>query len=426
MDFSFLVNGILTSICFFTGVFLNSVCIYIFRQHAKEHTAPVIHYYLITLTLWQTGVLINGFLLYSFPNIYRIYFGSLESYQLVYPYVFAGANITMVATVWVILALTVDRYLALCKPLKHRYIGKRSRVKRIMILVSILSFLYNIPRFFEIVTKQLCTIKNNEKSCKYYVDRTAFAHNSLYHISYKIISQLLFVSLVPCFILFVLTMKISIAIRHAILRRKKLCPDMAEMNKTYKMSKPLSKEHKANIMLVLVIVKFLIATILPTTCDIIEKIVGANVFQESYFATIVVDISNFLIVLNCSTNFWVFLFYGQRFRKYCKKVFYHQILKSKEEKFESIIIDTTTHRYYGVTNSTSPYMTKFASQKESLVLKPKTSSNVKISLNNLHSFNYSNFELSSRHKTSDISINNKLTNTSSHMIRKISIQDRYY
>ncbi|CEF61195.1 G protein-coupled receptor, rhodopsin-like family and GPCR, rhodopsin-like, 7TM domain-containing protein [Strongyloides ratti] len=407
------------------GVFLNFICIYVFRQHSKEHTAPVIHYYLITLTLWQTAVLLNGFLLYSFPNMYRVYFGSLESYQLFYPYIFAGANITMVASVWVILVLTIDRYLALCKPLKHRYIGKRSRVKRIMILVSVLAFFYNIPRFFEIVTNKTCTNVNGTINCIYYVDRTPFAHNSLYHILYKIISQLLLVSLIPCFILFILTLKISLAIRHAILRRKKLCPDMAETSKVLKKSKPVSREHKANIMLVLIIVKFLISTILPTACDIIEKIIGAEVFQRSYFATIVVDISNFLIVLNCSTNFWVFLFYGQRFRKYCKRIFSNKLLRNAERYLESSfeIPYTRAQRNYDISNSTTPFVTKSVSYRDS---QKQRQLNVKFSINNLHSFNNSNFELSSRYKNPDLPIINKSSNISCYMIRKISAQDHFY
>lgn len=40
--------------------------------------------------------------------------------------------------------------------------------------------------------------------------------------------------------------------------------------------------------------------------------------MSSPMATLFVDISNFLVVLNCSTNFWIFLFWGKRFRKSCR------------------------------------------------------------------------------------------------------------
>lgn len=39
--------------------------------------------------------------------------------------------------------------------------------------------------------------------------------------------------------------------------------------------------------------------------------------MTSSLATLFVDFSNFLLVLNCSTNFWVFFFWGKRFRRCC-------------------------------------------------------------------------------------------------------------
>lgn len=94
-------------------------------------------------------------------------------------------------------------------------------------------------------------------------------------------------------------------------------------------------------MLVLVIAKFLISDILPTVVDVLEhvsltsryartilrsiepsltlcfQLVGNEVFMSSSLATLFVDFSNFLLVLNCSTNFWVFLLWGTRFRRSC-------------------------------------------------------------------------------------------------------------
>ena len=43
----------------------------------------------------------------------------------IYPYVYTFANTTHTGTVWIVLTLTIDRYLALCQPLKHRAIGKK-------------------------------------------------------------------------------------------------------------------------------------------------------------------------------------------------------------------------------------------------------------------------------------------------------------
>uniref|UniRef100_A0A183CDV3 G_PROTEIN_RECEP_F1_2 domain-containing protein n=1 Tax=Globodera pallida TaxID=36090 RepID=A0A183CDV3_GLOPA len=80
---------------------------------------------------------------------------------------------------------------------------------------------------------------------------------------------------------------------------------------------PELKEHRANVMLVVIIVKFLISDILPTVLDVFETFIGNEVFMASPLATLWVDFSNFLLVINCSTNFWVFLLYVRGFRQRC-------------------------------------------------------------------------------------------------------------
>lgn len=51
--------------------------------------------------------------------------------------------------------------------------------------------------------------------------------------------------------------------------------------------------------------------------------------MSSAWATLFVDFSNFLLVLNCSTNFWVFLIWGKRFRRSCFYLFTKTILIGK-------------------------------------------------------------------------------------------------
>uniref|UniRef100_A0AC35UD10 G_PROTEIN_RECEP_F1_2 domain-containing protein n=1 Tax=Rhabditophanes sp. KR3021 TaxID=114890 RepID=A0AC35UD10_9BILA len=322
IDLSFLLKTYFTTFGVFTGVCFNIICIYVFRCFAKSNSAPVIHYYLVTLTIWQTGVLINAFLLYSFPTFYRYYASEVDKYQLIYPYAYFGANITNTASMWVVLALTIDRYLALCKPLSHRYIGKRARVKKLMIIVSILAIIFCIPRFLEIETNKYCENVNNDSICHYQVQRSRI--NVTFQIVYRIVSGLLFVTLVPCIILFILTLKISFALHTAIIRRNTLCQNFGEKTK----KKSLPKEHKANIMLLLIISKFLISSILPTLNDIAERIIGEKAFVDSARATMIVDISNLLVVINCSTNFWVFLIYGKRFRQIFKRLVLRKLLVS--------------------------------------------------------------------------------------------------
>jgi hypothetical protein len=63
-----------------------------------------------------------------------------------------------------------------------------------------------------------------------------------------------------------------------------------------------------------VIVKFLASHLMPTALDVGEHLVGAAVFQSSRYAAFAVDLSNLLLVLSSSTNFWIYLLFGGTFR----------------------------------------------------------------------------------------------------------------
>ncbi|CCD64788.1 G-protein coupled receptors family 1 profile domain-containing protein [Caenorhabditis elegans] len=318
---SHLLNGYFTAFFVFTGIILNLLSVSIFLRKERAGT-PAIQYYLVTLTLWQTALLANAFLLYSFPNLWWGHLVSQGTYVYLYPYVYTFANTTHTGSVWIVLTLTIDRYLALCQPLKHRAIGKKRRVRRLMIVVSAMAVMFSIPRFFEVHVILICD--EDQLSCVATIDRTELFDNRLYWTIYHVILAMVFVTLLPCLILFALTLRITIALRSAIAKRKSLCAPNSDIDtrcKSIKSSRYNSsrKDHKSNIMLVLVIAKFLVSDILPTVIDVLEHVVGQSAFMRSPLASLFVDISNFLIVLNCSSNFWVFFVWGKRFRRSCRK-----------------------------------------------------------------------------------------------------------
>ena len=64
-------------------------------------------------------------------------------------YVWPCALIPQTCAVWLVVILTADRYIAICRPLHASQYSRRSRARRAVALVWILSILYNLPRFFE-------------------------------------------------------------------------------------------------------------------------------------------------------------------------------------------------------------------------------------------------------------------------------------
>uniref|UniRef100_A0A914X2M8 G-protein coupled receptors family 1 profile domain-containing protein n=1 Tax=Plectus sambesii TaxID=2011161 RepID=A0A914X2M8_9BILA len=317
---SFVLNGWATAACVVSGVVLNLFCIFIFvkRPGRTENETPVIQYYLVTLTAWQTALLLNAFLLYSLPTLLFGHIVTHGVYVLVFPYVYTLANMTHTGSVWIVLTLTIDRYLALCKPLTHRAIGKRTRVKRLMVIVSALAIVFCLPRFFEVIVVEYCS--ENGTDCSTHIQRSELPTNATYWMMYHIVAAVLFVTLVPCLLLFGLTVRISVALRHAGRKRESMCQAIMQKNlgRDAPMNSKSSNEHRSNVMLVLVIAKFLASDMLPTVLDMLEHVVGGDAFMGSKLATLAVDASNFLLVLNCATNFWIYVIWGKRFRQSCR------------------------------------------------------------------------------------------------------------
>ncbi|KAL3124793.1 hypothetical protein niasHT_003179 [Heterodera trifolii] len=418
---SWLLNGPLSLLFVLSGIVLNALCVVVFvrfRRNVSGGTTPIIHYYLISLAGWHSALLFNAFLLYCLPTML---WGSVVSsgpYVHLYPPTYALANATHTGTVWIILALTLDRYLALCMPFKHRIFSKRSRVKRLVVGLSIGALFFCLPRFFEVQTTVECyaldggaaallsgahatvtetagtealpvanaTVTYEEQQrqvpqqmntvygsaitkCDTFVQRTGLPENQLYRTIYHILLGSAFVTILPGVLTFVLTLRISIALGEARHRRKRLshcCAHLHSVDGTgagsttartttttiscnteresladnsvgekqhhriMSMSGAMTnggkkpslkrKEHRANVMLVVIIVKFLISDILPTVLDVFETFIGNEVFMASPLATLWVDFSNFLLVINCSTNFWVFLLYVRGFRQRCVRL----------------------------------------------------------------------------------------------------------
>jgi hypothetical protein len=70
-------------------------------------------------------------------------------YPYVYPFAYPLAIMFQVATVWINLAMSIDRFTAIHCPLKSLKFCTIRNANKIISLVFVLSFLYSLPRFLE-------------------------------------------------------------------------------------------------------------------------------------------------------------------------------------------------------------------------------------------------------------------------------------
>ena len=114
-------------------------------------------YILLTcLSICDLIVVINGMLLYGIPKVSNTY--ASETYFIIAPYVFPTFEMGSTGGIYFTMAICIERYFVVCRPLWYRAQAIASRTYTIPILVF--SVVYNIPRFFEIKTVKIHPYNN--------------------------------------------------------------------------------------------------------------------------------------------------------------------------------------------------------------------------------------------------------------------------
>ncbi len=227
-----------------------------------------------------------------------------ETFPWALPYVWAIASIAGTIAVWIVLLVTLDRYIAICMPFSE-HLRSLKRAKLAVIFVVLVAIIYNVPRFFEreVVVQELSGC-NNLRLIK--VKKTAFRKDKLYFLIYKTIAFLIFRALGPLSLLI-------LALR-AMRKRHRDMTCGSDFNE------------RLTFMLVIIITASIICMIpdlgLRLAVNIYEFQSGNNraanvqnpmisVVKMRYAAAV----TNMLLTLNSSINFFIYCLVGKKFRR---------------------------------------------------------------------------------------------------------------
>jgi hypothetical protein len=202
------------------------------------------------------------------------------------------------------LALLVERYRALGRDFKKAVRARassqhRTTIHKKLFFLSVLAFVYALPRYFEVNTVY------NEKSGKIELATSSLIQNSTYLLVYRIIGSLLFYSAVPYIVAIVLSLKIYFVIKQS---RTTFLRSSA---KTGESKKRLRESEK---FLFILCARFLLSRSITTILDISEHTIGSQKFLASAMNLFFIDISNFIVVLTSLTNFFILFAFSKHFR----------------------------------------------------------------------------------------------------------------
>ena len=126
---------------------------------------------------------------------HRIWDFTMYSYAYIWPF----ATMTMACDTWLIVLISVHRYIAVCYPLQSSGFSSCSRLRKQVIIVIAVAFVMEFPRFFDFeIHNELVEGTNETRKASKYSD---MHENYYYQLIYKSIIMLSYKKYVPMVII---------------------------------------------------------------------------------------------------------------------------------------------------------------------------------------------------------------------------------
>lgn len=290
----------------------------------------------------------------------KIYYSwSLNVYPRIYPFAYPFAILFQIATVWINVGMSIDRFVAIHFPLRSLKYCTISNAKRIMKFIFLFAVLSSLPRFFEyhtIVDNIKLNSHDNETIDMIFFEHTKVGRSQAYKIIVYFWMYLLFQSVVPLILLALINFSLVYSVKTSgkfVNRFNSNYSTRLTQIKSKRMLKIIYNKEKTRkettIMLISVVILFICLHTPSVICNFMhslnhDKASSVKIITLCY-------VGNFLIITNSSTNFFTYCLFNRRFRqelticvlKLCCKSWYLRYKKKKKRLSVSISYNNFLH-----------------------------------------------------------------------------------
>lgn len=288
----FWLNGVGITIIGVMGIFGNIASI---RVLSHKQMKSSVNFILIALASSDLMLIVTSILMFAWTTIYP-YNGYMKDYFYIYfPHmariIFPLALIAQTISVYMTFLISLERYIAVCHPLKARSFCTHARTRLSIIFTVVVSIIYNLPKFFD---TKLIERTGDDGSAIYFVGASDFRKNELYLTVYIHWLYFIFMNLIPLS---------GITFFNIMIYRQVQVVNRSRMKLT---SKEL-QDIKLTTMLFCVVIVFLSCNFPAVLINILE--VFLNIYHDR-----LTKLSNFLVTFNSSVNFIIYVWLVRKFR----------------------------------------------------------------------------------------------------------------
>jgi len=328
---TFVLNVYIVGILCFFGFIGNCASVVVLRRDKEtssdKNTTTTTNWLLQTLAAVDIFFLISCLLIYSVKTIHNQWplIVVTGGYAFIDPYLPGVASIGHMLTIYTVLLVTVDRFIAVCRPLSSRHLRSIRRARLTFAGIVVLSIAYSLPVFLEqqsvvVTTTDACT---NERGRHLQTVKTRMRQSALYFIIYKTICHVIFRSFGPLIAIIVLNGRLISALRR--------------LNRRHILRKPVDRDN-LTMMIVAVVSIFIVCQLPDVALRVIlsaEHLIPSSAvpssaasessghLQEQSFLLLsyIKVLSHVLLTLNSSVNFLVYCLIGRKFRRIFLELF---------------------------------------------------------------------------------------------------------
>jgi len=295
----FWVPGVLLPVVGILGLIGNTISIFILSRPQMKSS---INCLLIGLATFDMILIATSILMFAIPSIYTHSLLSGDEsflsyyYEQIFPFItpviFPVGLISQTGSVYLTICVTLERYLAVCHPLKAKYLCTYGRAKIYVLLTAVFSVGYNLPRFWEVTWSETWSPMLNRTITE--VIPTSLRLNQIYIEVYINWLYLIFLYLTPITILTIFNIRIYREVRLAQSLR-------ADLSRTQ------ARELGLASMLLCVVMVFLLCNFPAMVVNILEH------FGHQYHP--LTQTNNLLVTINSSVNFIIYCIFGHKFKR---------------------------------------------------------------------------------------------------------------
>ncbi|EAA01756.2 AGAP001862-PA [Anopheles gambiae str. PEST] len=294
VEFEFWISGVVMNIVALIGILGNIFSMVILSRPQMRSS---INYLLIGLARCDTVLILTSVLIFGlcaiYPHTGYLYYYHYQIFPKISLVVYPLAMIAQTASVYLTLTVTLERYVAVCHPLRARALCTYGRARLYVVGILVFSILYNLPRFWEVTL--ISSTHPDTGLTIYCVKASDMRTNETYIKVYIHWLYMIFVYFLPFSLISFFNLMIYRQVRRANKERQRL-------------SRSEKREIGLATMLICVVIVFLLCNLPAMMINIVEAF-------YSVIIEYMVKVSNLLVTINSSVNFFIYVIFGEKFKR---------------------------------------------------------------------------------------------------------------